>query len=178
MRTLIGGAVALMVLASPSLVARAGQTARPTQSLEARLRVLEDKEAIHAVMTNYGRTLDGRDFAGFERLWARDAEFLGGPGGRAIGPVAIRALLEGLLKANAAAVPGKDFHLFYNETIEVSGDRATALSKGAFVVPGPNNRLEMSILANYHDEFVREDGRWKFRRRQIGEAPPPATAAK
>jgi uncharacterized protein (TIGR02246 family) len=178
MRTLIGGVVALMAAASPSLVSEKGPAARPMPSVEARLRVLEDKEAIHAVMMTYGRTLDGRDFAGFERLWAKDAEFIGGVGGRATGPAAIRALLEGLLKANAAPVPGRDFHLFYNETIEVSGDQATALSKGAFVVPGPNNRLEMSILANYHDQFVREDGRWKFKRRQIGEDPPPATAAR
>jgi hypothetical protein len=77
---------------------------------------------------------------------------------------------------NAAPVPGRDFHLFYNETIEVSGDRATALSKGAFMVRGQNNRLEMSILANYHDELVREDGRWKFKRRQIGDGPPAAAA--
>ena len=31
------------------------------------------------------------------------------------------------------------------------------------MVRGQNNRLEMSILANYHDQFVREDGRWKFK---------------
>jgi uncharacterized protein (TIGR02246 family) len=151
------------------------------KGVEARLRALEDKEAIHALLTTYGRTLDARDFAGFEQLFARDAEFVSGPTATAKGPAAIRALLEGLLKTNAAPVPGRDFHLFYNETIDVTGDEATALSKGAFVVRGQNNRLEMSILANYHDQLVREDGRWKFKRRQIGDGPPataPATAAR
>ena len=78
------------------------------------------------------------------------------------------------MKVNAAPVSGRDFHLFFNETIEVKGDHATALSKGGFVVRGQNNRLEMSILANYHDQLVREDGRWKFKRRQIGDGPPAA----
>jgi len=128
-------------------------------------------------MMNYGRTLDARDFAGFAQLFARDAEFVGGTGSTAKGPDAIRALLESLLKANAAPVSGRDFHLFFNETIEVTGDTATALSKGGFVVRGQNNRLEMSILANYHDQFVREDGRWKFKRRQIGDNPAPAARA-
>jgi SnoaL-like domain len=124
----------------------------------------------------YGRTLDARDFVGFEQIWARESEFVGGPGGAAKGPAATRALLESLLKANAAPEPGRDFHLFSNETIDIQGDTATALSKGAFVVRGQNNRLETTILANYHDQFVREDGRWKFKRRQIGDSPAPAAA--
>lgn len=155
----------------------AGQKSGPANAVERRLQLLEDKEAIHALMMNYGRTLDSRDFAGFAQLFARDAEFVSGPGGPAKGPEAIRALLEGLLKQNAAPVPGRDFHLFFNETIEVTGDTATALSKGGFMVRSQNNRLEMSILANYHDQFVREDGRWKFKRRQIGDGPARAAAA-
>ena len=87
-------------------------------------------------------------------------------------------MLESLLKTNAAPEPGRDFHLFSNETIDIRGDTATALSKGAFVVRGQNNRLETSILANYHDQFVREDGRWKFKRRQIGDNPSPGAASR
>src|SRR4029453_6744579 len=79
-----------------------------TRTVEARLQALEDKEAIHALLTTYGRTLDARDFAGFEQLFARDAEFVAGTGGTAKGPAAIRALLEGLLKVNAAPVSGRD----------------------------------------------------------------------
>lgn len=170
MRTNVMTLIAASVVAGATVAA--AQKGTPSNGLAERVQALEDKQAIHALMTNYGRTLDARDFAGFEQLFARDSEFVSGPGGGAKGPAAIRALLEGLLKKNAAPVPGRDFHLFYNETIEVNGNEATALSKGAFVVPGQNSRLEMSILANYHDQFVREDGRWKFKRRQIGDNPP------
>jgi hypothetical protein len=163
------GVVLIVAVGLAALPTRAaGQQAKSGDAVAARLQKLEDKEAIHALLTTYGRTLDARDFAGFEQLFARDSEFVsGGAAQSAKGPAAIR-----LLKMNAAPVPGRDFHLFYNETIEVSGDRATALSKGAFMVRGQNNRLEMSILANYHDDLVREDGRWKFKRRQIGDNPP------
>ena len=176
MRTLAIAVTCCAVYATSSFVGLAGQTQSGGRSVEARLRALEDKEAIHGLMMTYGRTLDARDFAGFEQLWARESEFVGGPGGAAKGPAATRALLESLLKANAAPEPGRDFHLFSNETIDVQGDRATALSKGAFVVRGQNNRLETTILANYHDQFVREGGRWKFNRRQIGDSPAPAVA--
>src|SRR5262245_35061528 len=109
-----------------SLTAAAGQTASPpTDPLAARVRALEDREAIRELLVNYARTLDERDFAGFEQLWARDAEFIGGSSDTAKGPAGIRDLLQGLLKVNAAPAPGRDFHLVMNQTISVTGDTAT-----------------------------------------------------
>ncbi len=155
----------------------AAQRAQPKEgSLEARLQLLEDKQEIHGLLMEYGRTLDARDFAGFERLFAKDAEYGSARNEPVKGPANIRALLEGQLKQNAAPQPGRDFHLFYNETIDVKGDHATALSKGAFYVRGEGNKLETSALVNYHDELIREDGRWKFKRRILGERPATAPA--
>jgi uncharacterized protein (TIGR02246 family) len=154
----------------------AAQASKPAaKSVNARLQAIEDRDAIHAVMMNYGRTLDARDFAGFAELFARDGEYVAG-GSSAKGPAAIRELLEGLLKKNAAPVSGRDFHLFFNETVEVNGNEATALSKGGFFVRGADRQLGTTALVNYHDQFIREDGRWKFKRRQLGEAPATAAA--
>src|SRR3954453_19607702 len=84
-----------------SLAGVAGQVARPpADAVAARVQVLEDRDAIRALLVSYASTLDGRDFAGFEQLWARDAEFVGGANDRAKGPAAIRDLLQGLLKVN------------------------------------------------------------------------------
>src|SRR5262245_65140016 len=84
-----------------SLTGLAGQSAKPSpDSLSARVQVLEDRDAIRALLVSYASTLDGRDFAGFEQLWAADAEFIGGANDRAKGPAAIRDLLQGLLKVN------------------------------------------------------------------------------
>jgi len=151
----------------------AGQTPKPSSdSLAARVQVLEDREAIHALLVSYARTLDERDFVGFEQLWASDAEFIGGSSDRAKGPAAIANLLQGLLKVNAAPVPGRDFHLVMNQTVDVSGDTATGFSRGTWVVTDPDKKLRISIIANYNDQFVRDGGRWKFKRHQIGGTPP------
>ena len=159
------------------MVQLAAQRPQPKEgSLEARLQVVEDEREIHALLMEYGRTLDARDFAGFERLFAKDAEYGSARSEPVKGPANIRVYLEGQLKKNAAPQPGRDFHLFYNETIDVKGDHATALSKGAFYVRGEGNKLETSALVNYHDDLVREDGRWKFKRRILGERPATAPA--
>jgi uncharacterized protein (TIGR02246 family) len=158
---------------SAAAPADAGKAARPSSdALAARVQVLEDREAIRALLVTYARTLDERDFAGFERLWADDAEFIGGASNSAKGPAAIRDLLQGLLKANGAPVPGRDFHLVMNQTIDVTGDAATGFSRGTWVVTDPDTKLRIAIIANYYDRFVREDGRWKFKRHQIGGTAP------
>jgi ketosteroid isomerase-like protein len=173
MRANIGRFVVCAAIAS-SLTGVAGQTAKPSDALAVRMQVLEDREAIRALLVSYARTLDERDWAGFEQLWAKDAEFFGGANNTAKGPTAIRDLLQGLLKVNAAPVPGRDWHLVMNQTVDVAGDTATGFSRGTWVVTDPDTKLRISIIANYYDQFVREGGRWKFKRHQIGGAPPAA----
>jgi uncharacterized protein (TIGR02246 family) len=162
-----------------SLVGLAAQGPQPaSDALAVRIQALEDRDAIRALLVSYATMLDNRDFPGFEQLWARDAEFVGSAGNTAKGPAAIRALMEGLLKASGAPVPGRDFHLVMNQTVDVTGDTATGLSRGTWVVTNPDKQLQISIVANYYDQFVRENGRWKFKRHQIGGTPPasPATS--
>jgi hypothetical protein len=157
--------------------ATADKTAKVSpEALAAKVQVLEDREAIRALFVSYARTLDERDFVGFEQLWARDAEFIGGANDTAKGPAAIRDLLQGLLKANGAPVPGRDFHLLMNQTVDVTGDTATGFSRGTWVVTDPDKKMRISIIANYYDQFVREGGRWKFKRHQIGGTPPAASS--
>jgi uncharacterized protein (TIGR02246 family) len=151
----------------------AGQAGRPaSDALTARIQTLEDREAIRALLVAYASTLDNRDFAGFEQLWARDSEFLGGGTNTAKGPAAIRDLLRGLLTKNGSPTPGRDFHLVMNQTVDVTGDTATGFSRGTWVSTNTENRLQVTIIANYYDQFVKEDGRWKFKRHQIGGTPP------
>jgi uncharacterized protein (TIGR02246 family) len=160
-------------VAAGSPIDVAAQTAQPaSNALAARLQTLEDRDAIRALLVAYASTLDNRDFAGFEQLWARDSEFLGGGGNTAKGPAAIRDLLRGLLTKNGSPTPGRDFHLVMNQTVDVTGDTATGFSRGTWVSTNAENRLQVTIIANYYDQFVKEDGRWKFKRHQIGGAPP------
>lgn len=172
MRTRFGWFVIWAVVLMPG----AGFAGQAPDALAARVKVLEDRDAIRALLVTYARTLDERDFAGFAQLWAADAEFLGGGSNTAKGPKAISDLLQGLLKVNAAPVPGRDFHLVMNQTIDVSGDTATGFSRGTWVVTDPDSKMRISIIANYYDQFVREGGRWKFKRHQIGGTPPASAS--
>jgi ketosteroid isomerase-like protein len=177
MRARIGCVVVCAAIASSFTGIAAAQSAKPSSdALTARLQVLEDREAIRALLVSYARTLDERDFSGFEQLWARDAEFIGGANNSAKGPAAIRDLLQGLLKVNGAPVPGRDWHLVMNQTVDVTGDTASGFSRGTWVVTDPEKQLRVSIIANYYDQFVREGGRWKFKRHQIGGTPPAASS--
>jgi ketosteroid isomerase-like protein len=176
MRARIGGFVMCAAVAI-SMAGVAAQSARASSdALAAKVQVLEDRDAIRALLVAYARTLDERDFAGFEQLWAKDAEFIGGGNNSATGPAAIRDLLQGLLKVNGAPVPGRDFHLVMNQTVDVTGDTASGFSRGTWVVTDPDKKLRVSIIANYYDQFVREGGRWKFKRHQIGGTAPAAAS--
>ena len=170
----------LMMFAGAMVVAGvftviAAQGPRANGDLMSRVQALEDREAIRALWADYGRTLDARDFAAFSRLFARDAEFVGGPGSPARGPAAIGAFLEKAIGTNYPDSRGRNFHLYFNASMNVQGDRGTGLSKGGFVMASSDNsKADFLLLATYRDEFVREDGTWKFKRREIvGDIPVP-----
>jgi hypothetical protein len=130
-------------------------------SVEARLQRLEDLEEIRTVLLDYGRFLDARDFGSYSRLFAKDGEWVGGFG-TVQGPAAIKAFME-------KSIPGPNtahnYHLLSNFEIDVHGDTATAWSRWAFVVPGPDNKPAIAQGGRYDDTFIRESGHWKFKRR-------------
>lgn len=67
----------------------------------------------------------------------------------------------------------KNYHLLSNFVITVAGDTATAWSRWAFIVPGERGAT-ISQAGRYDDTLVRENGRWKFKRRVASNdtAPP------
>jgi hypothetical protein len=140
--------------------------AQQLQELQARVQALESREEIRILMHDYGRLLDERDFAGFARLFAAQSEYDSG-GMVSKGPDAIAGFLKDIIGRNPAGFRTPNFHVFFNESIAVQGDRGSAVSKSAFIVPGEGNKADAVILANYHDSFIRENGRWKFLRRVV-----------
>ena len=134
-------------------------------ALEQRLQALEDREAIRELLIAYGRTLDQRDFRAFADLFAADGgEWVGGMGG-VQGRPAIQKLMEDTIGKNTGGMNSPNLHVFSNESIEVNGDEARALSKWIFVVRGDDNRPQLVYLGHYDDTLIREQGEWKFKRR-------------
>ena len=134
------------------------------KELEARIRILEDIEAIRKLKATYCYLCD----AGLEDVRNRDelishftqnARLDFGMGAEYQGP-------EGLKTFFGEMVPlGVSFcmHMVHNPIIDVKGDRAT----GRWYFEAPtNNRLENNraewLTGTYHEEYVRENGEWKF----------------
>lgn len=153
-------AAALLLLAGIVIA----QTPRGSDaaSLAARLQRLEDLEEIRTLLLDYGSLLDSRDLAGYSRLFAKDGEWVGGFGS-AKGPQEILAFMQ----KNLGTGPNLNhsFHILSNFKIEVKGDAATAWSRWTFITPGSDGKPVINQSGRYDDILVREDGRWKFKRR-------------
>jgi ketosteroid isomerase-like protein len=152
-------------------------TLLPAQpNLAARVQRLEDMEEIRIVLLDYGRNLDARDFRAYSQLFAKDGEWVGGFG-TVKGPAAIQAFMEKNIPGPNTA---HNFHLLTNFEIDVKGDTAKAWSRWSFVVPSPDNKPVIAQSGRYEDVLIKEDGHWKFKRREaqndIPNGPPPASA--
>ena len=151
--------ISLLLALAGILVSNAAAQTQP--SVAARLQRLEDIEEIRTVLLNYGRFLDARDFQAYSRLFAKDGEWVGGFG-TVKGPAAIQAFME---KNIPGPNTGNTYHILSNFEIEVHGDTATAWSRWAYIVPGPDNKPVIAQGGRYDDILVRENGAWKFQRR-------------
>ena len=151
-----------LILSCLTLRLAASTAAAQTPSVEARLQRLEDIEEIRTLLLDYGRLLDSRDLAGYSRLFAKDGEWVGGFGS-AQGPAAIQVFME----KNLGTGPNRTntYHLLTNFVIDVKGDTATAWSRWTYVTPGADGRPVIAQAGRYDDILVRENGRWRFKRR-------------
>lgn len=128
-----------------------------------RLVRIEDIAAIRLLLTDYGRTLDGRDAAGFAALFAVEGEWIA-TGHFVQGRDAIRAMIERLL-ANSKA-EGQS-HLLTNYVIDVDQGMATAMSRFYVVAPAADGAPRIRLSGRYDDLLVREEGKWRFLRRTL-----------
>jgi SnoaL-like domain len=143
----------------------AGQTPRAGQSeasVASRLQRLEDIEEIRTLLTDYGRFLDSRDLPAYSRLFSKEGEWVGGFGS-AKGPADILAFMQ----KNLGTGPNRNnsYHILSNFEIDVKGDSATAWSRWTFIVPAADGKPVISQAGRYDDTLIREEGRWKFKRR-------------
>ena len=136
-----------------------------TDELETRVRRLEDREEIHALLMAYRRALDEKDFKGYSELFGSDGVFTAGDF-RATGSAEILAMLESMVPEFLAEVGGDDLHLVGNVDIVVGDDdTARATSTWVYLVRGEGDVPELSKLGHYEDVLRRVDGRWRFAHR-------------
>ncbi|MFB7761564.1 MULTISPECIES: nuclear transport factor 2 family protein [Streptomyces] len=137
-------------------------------ALERRLRVLEDKEAVRALLMRGWRALDRGDWGTWSACWAGDAVLEFGPWGEIRGRDAIRARVEEAESPYAAMQ-----HHILNLHVEVDGDRATGIGYMWFVAvggPAPDAAGAPYAMGGPYDwEFRRDPGRgWLVARQRLG----------
>lgn len=133
--------------------------------LEARIRRLEDIEAIRQLCTAYGIAMDERDMESTREMFTEDAELRSKDGVFAAkGRQAILDTYQGRWD-----VLGPTYHFVHGQTIEIDPDdpdRATGtLTSHAEVV---RNDEPMIVALQYEDVYRRDDGKWKFAEREMG----------
>jgi uncharacterized protein (TIGR02246 family) len=137
---------------------------------------LEARQEIEELFSQYGASLDRRDFDAFGRLFTEDAVYGSGGGTPTRGRAAIQSQLQQTITANPSHLPGPDFHLYFNPSIRVDGDHATAHSLGGYLIPDDRSpgTWKLIFLVSYDDTLVRHNGHWLFQQRLLHAAAPPA----
>lgn len=94
------------------------------EALEARLRALEDRDAIRDLVAHYGPLADVGDAEGIANLWAEGGDYMIAGLGVASGRAAISALIQS--DEHRALMADGCAHLLGAVAIEIDGDRASA----------------------------------------------------
>jgi len=130
------------------------------QDLEARIKVLEDIEAIRKLKAKYCFFIDAWNTEELMKLFTEDAKILMVSFGDRIGKAAIARFFKEVFPKQQPFTMHMGTH---NPLIEVKGEKATG--EWYFEVPatyGPTNRA-IWIAGKYEDEYVKEGGEWKIK---------------
>ena len=127
--------------------------------LHARLRRLEDREEIRALVARYGRAVDDRDWDSLVGQYTPDAVF-DSAAGRAVGTDEIIAYYQERTAAYVAS-----YH--YPHSVEITlidDDTAAGLvcAHAELTIEGDT----IMVALRYHDDYRRVDGTWRFRERK------------
>jgi len=129
------------------------------KDLEARIRILEDCEAIKKLKSRYLYYIDDRDWDGVLDCFVEDARVDYGPWGKYEGKKEIEKFFKEILPP----LYSLDHHVTHDPIIEIDGDKAKGrwnLDVAAVMTEG-NKAIWVS--GRYDDEFVKEKGKWKYK---------------
>jgi hypothetical protein len=131
------------------------------EDMERRLKRLEDRVELSDLSTRYFLASDFDDYDTIASCYAADSTFSasGFEGGR--GPQGVADMIRG-----ARANFGTTIHTPHYSLLEFQDDDHATGMVGAHVEIAVGGRSCFGAV-RYEDEYVREDGRWKFRSRNM-----------
>jgi hypothetical protein len=157
----------------------------------ARMKMIEDRQEIEQLLTgDYPRALDSANWVTYGSFFAKDGELVMQGGAiKRTGPAAITEFFTKSPAAGGQAAPAeaspcpvqpgmpRTMHVVTNVSLHIDGDTATDQAYWETIA----TRDCKSVVAgagHYEDVLKREDGKWKFAKREIfDDLPPRMTAA-
>jgi hypothetical protein len=140
-----------------------GELAMTTESLEDRVRHLEDTEAIRVLMARYHQLCDGwteegthKDPEALSQLFTEDGTWAVGPT-----PMVGRAAVAEQARRLQKAIPWI-IHTFTNPVVSISGDQASGEFKGLVRVRREGRTSPGETIGVYRAQLVRQDAGWLF----------------
>jgi ketosteroid isomerase-like protein len=130
----------------------------PAESLETRIRRLEDHQEILQSLIEYGELLDARDLGAWAQLWAEDGEFEMSTGRIARGRQAIHDMLAKVMESSTKPV----LHLETNHRIQLDGDSATSTMLYGVARTQDDGLTRIIWLGHHHSRHRRTPGGWKI----------------
>jgi uncharacterized protein (TIGR02246 family) len=130
---------------------------------------LADFIAISQVKAQYCRFLDTKDWAAYTDLFTEDFELDTSPGG---GPPPIRGREAAVGMIRSSVETARTAHQVHNLEIRVEGDVAHVIwAMQDRVIWGPDradmNETGHTGFGQYHERYVRQDGRWRIANLQL-----------
>jgi len=128
------------------------------ESLEDRVRRLEDRQEILQSLIDYGELLDTRDLDAWAELWAQDGEFEMSTGRLAKGRQAIKDMLAAVIASSTESV----LHMEINPRITLDGDQASSTMLYAVAKTQDDGLTRVIFLGHHHSRHVRTADGWKI----------------
>jgi ketosteroid isomerase-like protein len=128
------------------------------ESLEDRVRRLEDRQEILQSLIDYGELLDTRDLDAWAELWAEDGEFEMSTGRLAKGRQSIKDMLAAVIAGSTESV----LHMEINPRITLDGDRASSTMLYAVAKTQDDGLTRVIFLGHHHSRHVRTADGWKI----------------
>jgi hypothetical protein len=148
------------LLAATSAPAVAQTADEKLDQLDARITRLEDLDQIERVQRTYGYFVDKGQWTQLSELFAEDATLEIGGKGLFVGKKRVLEYMQTAFGPDGAKPNVLANHMQFQTLPDVSPDGTTGWLRGrAFVMSNGGWGLPL-----YEDEFVKEDGVWKFKR--------------
>ena len=127
------------------------------------MSVLEDKDTIREVMAAYCQALDACRFADVASLFAEHGVWTTDYG-EAKGRKAIEEMIRSVVPVKGEGPQRK--HYITNIIIKVDGDSAKSVSDYLIIRESGKDLIPV-MGGTYRDEWIRQDGTWRFSRKEL-----------